>query len=351
MGGLERPGEVDDGVGALEVGREGAVPVLLDVGGEPRGAGRAQSGRRRARPTTDPTSGSSARAATTLVPTFPVAPVTTILLPASMLTAPALPGTPASVRPRGPGPVCTRSARGAPVRVPPSPRFNVVRRSRPAELPGAARLRAPRPGSCRGAGVGWGLIGPGGGRAGGRRACSGQGDRIPLGLWHMPRAPPDRVWPNPLRALRACATVVAGPCSSRPWPPRPSGVRHAVPSVRGPSQPAAARARRGGRAHLADPQAARRGRRRTQGRRGGRGRPAGPLAAGPCATWRSISSTTSARTWGSSGTGFPRACPKGAHPRVAGRRTEAQGERVVRRTPPPAAPRTCPMRVFRPTAR
>ncbi len=45
-----------------------------------------QSGIRRARPRTEPTSGSSARARTTLVPTLPVAPVTTTLMPAALLT-------------------------------------------------------------------------------------------------------------------------------------------------------------------------------------------------------------------------------------------------------------------------
>ncbi len=46
-----------------------------------------QSGIRRASPRTEPTSGSSARARTTLVPTFPVAPVTTTLTPAALLTS------------------------------------------------------------------------------------------------------------------------------------------------------------------------------------------------------------------------------------------------------------------------
>ena len=43
-------------------------------------------GMRRARPRTDPISGSSERTRTTLVPTLPVAPVTTTLLPEALLT-------------------------------------------------------------------------------------------------------------------------------------------------------------------------------------------------------------------------------------------------------------------------
>lgn len=45
-----------------------------------------QSGIRRASPSTVPTSGSSERSRTTLVPTLPVAPVITILLPVALLT-------------------------------------------------------------------------------------------------------------------------------------------------------------------------------------------------------------------------------------------------------------------------
>lgn len=68
-------------------------------------------------------------------------------------------------------------------------------------------------------------------------------DRQSERLWHMSEAPPDRVLPNPLRALAPCATVVTGPLF-RPGRGRACiGVRHAVPCVRGPSRPAATRAR------------------------------------------------------------------------------------------------------------
>src|SRR5919198_3813362 len=70
------------------------------------------SGIRRASPSTDPTCASSERRRTRLVPTLPVAPVTTILLPTALLTF-------GSFRPRDPKRGVRVPGRGEGTRTPP----------------------------------------------------------------------------------------------------------------------------------------------------------------------------------------------------------------------------------------